>query len=127
MTRKSIPWFAVIGASAAAVHYIAAVSIEFLQLATPAKANILGFLFAFPLSYFGHKTLSFAGHTATHRQAFPKFFSIAIVGFLFNQFIVTRFLTITILPFWLVLGVAMVIVAVLTYLFSHYWAFKGKV
>ena len=30
------------------------------------------------------------------------------------------------LPFWFALGIVMVIVAVSTYLLSHFWAFKGK-
>jgi len=30
------------------------------------------------------------------------------------------------LPFWLLLGMVMVVVALSTYLLSHYWAFKSK-
>ena len=127
MKRSSISWFAVIGAAAAAVHYFVAVGIEFTQLMSPAKANILGFLLAFPVSYLGHRKLSFAGHTATHQQAFPKFFAVALTGFLVNQLMVLNTLSFTALPFWLVLAVVMVLVAISTYLLSRYLAFKGKV
>ena len=127
MKQSSISWFAVIGAAAAAVHYVVAVGIEFAQLTSPAKANILGFLLAFPVSYWGHRILSFAAHTATHQQAFPKFFTVALTGFLINQFMVINALHFTAMPFWLVLAVVMIVVAISTYLLSYYWAFKGKV
>lgn len=127
MKQSSISWFAVIGAAAAAVHYVVAVGIEFAQLTSPAKANILGFLLAFPVSYWGHRKLSFAAHKATHQQAFPKFFTVALTGFLINQFMVINALHFTAIPFWLVLAVVMIVVAISTYLLSYYWAFKGKV
>ncbi len=127
MKQSSISWFAVIGAAAAAVHYVVAVGIEFAQLTSPAKANILGFLLAFPVSYWGHRKLSFAAHTATHQQAFPKFFTVALTGFLIKQFMVINALHFTAIPFWLVLAVVMIVVAISTYLLSYYWAFKGKV
>lgn len=127
MKQSSISWFAVIGVVAAAVHYVVAVSVEFTQLTSPAKANVIGFFLAFPVSYWGHRKLSFAGYTATHKQAFPKFFAVALTGFLANQFMVVNILSFTALPFWLVLAVVMVLVAISTYLLSRYWAFKGNV
>lgn len=127
MKQSSISWFTVIGAVAAAVHYFVAVGVEFTQLTSPSKANVLGYLLAFPVSYWGHRKLSFAGHTASHQQAFPKFFTVALTGFLINQFMVINALHFTAMPFWLILAVVMIVVAICTYLLSYYWAFKGKV
>jgi putative flippase GtrA len=127
MKQSSISWFALIGVVAATVHYFVAISLEFTQLTSPAKANVLGFLLAFPVSYWGHRKLSFAGHTATHQQAFPKFLMVALSGFLINQFMVINALHFTAMPFWLALAVVMIVVAISTYLLSYYWAFKGKV
>jgi len=124
--RHSISWFAVIGALAAGVHYVVAVSLELSHLLTAIHANTMGFLFAFPVSYFGHRKLSFSGQTSTHSHAFPRFFAVAVSGFLANQFLVINAVYFTNIPFWLVLGVVMVIVAVSTYFLSRYWAFKGK-
>jgi len=128
MTRHktSISWFAVIGAIAALVHYVVAVSLEGLHWLSAPHANILGFLSAFPVSYFGHRHLSFAHHSSTHQQALPRFFAVALLGFLANQSLVLSGLLFTSLPFWLILGIVMVIVAVSTYLLSHFWAFKGQ-
>lgn len=124
--RYSISWFAVIGALAAAVHYVVAVGLELTGMLTAVYANTAGFLFAFPVSYFGHRTLSFSGQTSSHQHAFPRFFLVALSGFLANQLLVINAIYFTRVPFWLVLGIVMVMVAVSTYFLSRYWAFKGK-
>lgn len=124
--KHSVSWFAVIGALAAGVHYVVAVGLEYSHILAAIYANTAGFLFAFPVSYFGHRKLSFSGHSSTHAHAFPRFFAVALTGFLANQFLVINAIHFTAIPFWLVLGVVMVIVAVSTYLLSRYWAFKGK-
>ena len=128
MTRHkaSISWFTIIGAAAALVHYVTAVSLESLDWLSAAHANIAGFLAAFPVSYFGHRFLSFAHLNAQHRHALPRFFSVALLGFIANQTLVLTGLAYTPMPFWLILGIVMVVVAVSTYLLSHFWAFKGQ-
>ncbi|MDP1767048.1 MAG: GtrA family protein [Methylotenera sp.] len=122
---QSLSWFTVIGITAAAVHYIIAVGLEWSHLLPPAQANIIGFLIAFPVSYFGHRKLSFSSQSATHKQAFPRFLAVAVAGFIANQSLVIGALQFTQLPFWLVLGFVMVVIAISTYLLSRYWAFKG--
>lgn len=122
---QSISWFTVIGIIAAAVHYVIAVGLEWSHLLPPTQANIISFLTAFPVSYFGHRKLSFSSQSATHRQAFPRFLAVAVAGFIANQSLVIGALRFTQLPFWLVLGFVMVIIAISTYLLSRYWAFKG--
>jgi putative flippase GtrA len=126
MIKRSVSWFAIIGALAALIHYVVAVVLELTHLASPAMANVIGFTMAFPVSYLGHTKLSFAGHTATHGQALPKFFGVALTGFLINQGMLLNVLRITTLPFWFVLGVVMVLVAISTYILSRFWAFKGQ-
>jgi len=122
---QSISWFTIIGAIAALTHYIVAVSFEISELLTASHANIAGFIAAFPVSYFGHRKFSFSGQDASHSQALPRFLSVAVLGILVNQTLVLNALQFTKLPFWLVLGIVMVLVAVSTYLLSKFWAFKG--
>lgn len=124
--KASISWFTVVGVVAALVHYVVAVSSEVMYWLSAPHANILGFLFAFPVSYLGHRQLSFSHHTSTHQYALPRFFAIALLGFLANQALVLTILRFTSLPFWLTLGIVMLIIAVSTYLLSHFWAFKGE-
>ncbi len=122
---QSVSWFTIVGALAALTHFIVAVGFEYSALLTPSHANIAGFIAAFPLSYIGHRKFSFAKHTAKHSEALPRFLSVAVLGFLANQTLVLNGLQYTKLPFWLVLGLVMVIIAISTYLLSHHWAFKG--
>ena len=123
---RSISWFGIIGSLAALVHYCVAVSLEGFAHISPAYSNIAGFVLAFPVSYFGHSKLSFANHQSSHQEALPKFFVVALVGFIANQILVLGLMHAFNLPFWLVLGVVMVIVAVSAYLLSRFWAFKSK-
>jgi putative flippase GtrA len=124
--KRSAYWFIAVGASAALVHYIIAVAIEHFALMPPALANIAGFISAFPVSYLGHRSLSFAQQDASHQQALPRFLLVAIMGFCANQTLLLFCLNYTKLPFWLALGLVMVIIAVSTYALSRYWAFKAK-
>jgi putative flippase GtrA len=121
---RSVSWFAVIGVLAAATHYVIAVGLEYIGLAA-AWANPIGFVFAFPVSYFGHRHLSFSDQSSLHRHAMPKFFMVALLGFSFNQLLLLISLHLFLGPFWLMLGVIMVIVAVGTYFLSRFWAFKS--
>jgi putative flippase GtrA len=124
--KHSAYWFLVVGASAALVHYVIAVTIEHFSLLTPALANIVGFMSAFPVSYLGHSSLSFAQQDASHQQSLPRFSLVAITGFCANQALLVFSLNYTNLPFWFELGLVMVIISISTYVLSRYWAFKAK-
>ncbi len=121
--KRSVSWFLLVGALAALVHYLVAVVLEGVYDIQPAWSNLLGFCFAFPVSYVGHRTFSFPDQTKSHRHAFPRFLLVAILGFFANQSLLLLGLHFTLLPFWLVLAVVMLLVAVSTYLLSKYWAF----
>src|SRR5690349_10205944 len=102
---RSISWFTLIGALAAAVHYVVAVSLDAGLGVAPAWANPCGFLLAFPVSYIGHRQFSFSAQKASHQQAFPRFLLVACGGFLSNQFLLLSALRLFGLPFWLTLAV----------------------
>lgn len=110
---------------AAIVHYVCAVGLEVGTAMPPAYANIAGFLMAFPVSYLGHRKLSFGHQHSAHHQAFPRFFAVAGSGFIANQLLVIGALKFTRMPFWLVLAIVMVIIALCTFILSRYWAFKN--
>ncbi len=121
--KRSVSWFLVVGAMAAFVHYVIAVTLESLGAVRPAWSNIIGFCAAFPVSYIGHRYLSFSGQSKSHQQALPRFLAIAVFGFLANQTLVLLGLHFTALPFWLLLALVMVMVAIGTYWLSKHWAF----
>lgn len=122
--HASVFWFGLVGAMAALTHYCIAVLLEY-RGATAHVANISGFLGAFPVSYFGHRFFSFALQNAPHKQALPKFFLVAVSGFVANHLMLLGLLTFTPLPFWLALAIVMSIVAMSTYFLSRFWAFKS--
>lgn len=120
--RASVLGFVSVGALAACVHYVIALLTHRWGL-QPAEANWIGFLCAFPVSYLGHRHWSFRGTQASHFTAFFKFLAVALIGFLGNQLLLKLTLTLTSLPFWFSLGVVMVIIAMITWLLSRFWAF----
>ena len=124
--QKSATWFTVVGACAAVTHYLVAVGLTHIINQHPAWCNLLGFMFAFPVSYIGHRKFSFPNQNASNRQALPRFLSVALTGFIANQGLVVLGLRYTSLPFWILLGIVMVVVALSTYLLSRYWAFKSS-
>ncbi|MFJ5445186.1 GtrA family protein [Methylobacillus methanolivorans] len=124
---RSAYWFTLVGAVAALVHYGSAIFFEGCLQISPSNANLFAFLLAFPVSYIGHHTLSFAGSRQLHRHALPRFLLVACTGFIGNQVLLLSLLQFTRLPFWLALAIVMIIVAVSTYLLSRFWAFKQGV
>lgn len=121
--KTSVLAFVAVGALAALVHYVAAVSSHLAGISAW-HANNIGFLVAFPVSYIGHRHWSFQGTQASHAQAFLRFFLVALSGFIGNQVLLWAALRWTPAPFWLALGAVMVIVAVSTFLLSRFWAFS---
>ena len=125
MLPASVSWFTIIGALAALVHYIVAVTLEGGFNFEPAWANLGGFLLAFPVSYIGHRRFSFAKQKSSHQHAFPRFLLVACAGFLGNQALLLGLLRLLGLPFWLTLGIVMIVIATTTYILSRHWALKS--
>jgi putative flippase GtrA len=124
--RASVPHFLMVGACAAATHYLVTLGVDFTTSLTPAWSNLIGFLCAFPVSYAGHRRWSFAGTRARHRQALPRFFTVAACTFAGNQLMLATLLRYTPLPLWLALGIVLVFVALSSFLLGRYWAFAHR-
>ena len=70
--RASVLLFLIVGGCAAATHYLVTLGVDWATGIAPAWSNLVGFVCAFPVSYLGHRNLSFAGTQAPHRQALPR-------------------------------------------------------
>ncbi len=121
---KSASWFTIIGIIASAVHYFVAIGLAYLGSLSAIYANIFGFLIALLVSYVGHQFFSFPKKNKQIKKTFIRFFCVTLVGFLVNQCLIVFILKDTSLPFWLVLGVVMLTIAISTYLLSRFWVFK---
>jgi len=82
------------------------------------------FFIGFSSQFFGHSAFSFPSEKSSNRLTAVRFFAVAVLGFIANQSLIVLNLMSFDLPFWFVLGIAMFIVAISTYLLSRYWAFK---
>ncbi len=122
---KSLLWFGAVGGSAAAVHF----AVVWLLVGTwqwPAlAANVMGFLLAFGVSFVGHHRLTFAAQQADGRQALPRFFGVALLGFTCNELLYALLLHVGV-EYRLALLVVLVAVAAMTWWLGRHWAFRRR-
>jgi putative flippase GtrA len=91
----------------------------------PGVANLIGFAAGFPVSYSGHRWWTFDSTRAPHSEAVPRFLLVALSSFAANQALLLLAMHWLALPFWLVLGVVLLLVAGATYVLSRYWVFRS--
>jgi putative flippase GtrA len=122
---RELWWFGVVGISALLVHFLLVSVILVPAGLAPLIANILGFLLAFQVSYWGHRRLTFqAGHIA-HRQALPRFFAVSCLSFCVNEALYFSLLHYTSLDYRAALLLVLFTVAALTFVLGKLWAFAG--
>ena len=115
--------FGVIGVLAALTHYAIAIVLTNHSIAA-GWANLVAFVTAFWVSYFGHRYFSFDAGDISHQQTLPRFILVAVIGFIFNEtllLLMLRFTSISIdigLPFIIILTAAM------TFILSRQFAFE---
>jgi putative flippase GtrA len=118
--------FVAVGCTAAAVHFgVVVLLVESLGLG-PLAANVAGWLVAFVVSFSGQWLLTFRGRGAPWQQALRRFFVVSLAGFLANEALYALLLRISTVRYDLLLAMVLVVVAVMTYLLSSRWAFRGK-
>jgi putative flippase GtrA len=115
--------FGVIGVLAAITHYLIAISLTQQQIA-PAWANLVAFVIAFWVSYFGHRYFSFDVGDVSHQQTLPRFILVAVFGFIFNETLLLSMLHYTSISMDIGLPFIIILTAVLTFIFSRFFAFK---
>ncbi len=122
--KKELAIFFIVGMAALLVHLFVVWLLVQLGHWHPLEANILGFLVAVNVSYFGHSLFTFKRHSTLSLRSFIKFFSIASVTFLTNQIVyyygLKWFGDALYLP---ILTVVLILVGALTYLLSKLWVF----
>jgi putative flippase GtrA len=123
--KRELFWFAVVGVSALLVHYgLVTLLLVPLGLA-PLLANVIGFLLAFQVSYWGHRRLTFRAGNVAHSQALPRFFAVAALSFCVNETLYFLLLNYTQLNYRSALLIVLFTVALLTFVLGKLWAFSG--
>lgn len=114
--------FLAIGGTAAAVHLCTVILLVQTLAITPLQANIVGFLFGFQVSYWGHRAYTFNGTVVLHRVALPKLLSLQIFNFVVNEYLFYLFLSLQ-LPYPIALVIVLGIMAVFTFVVSKRFVF----
>lgn len=115
--------FGLVGCSAFLVHWLVVVLIVPLGL-EPLLANIVGYLTAFQVSYWGHRCCTFQAQALSHRQTLPRFLAVSVSSFAGNEFMYFLLLRYTQLDYRVSLVLVLAVVASATFLLSHNWAFR---
>ncbi|EOQ64693.1 hypothetical protein F935_00343 [Acinetobacter calcoaceticus ANC 3811] len=115
--------FTTTGAAAALTHY-SIVMILFKRNIALHYANLVAFLLAYWVSYFGHRIFTFKAQHISHRQTLPKFTLVAGLGFLFNEsFLLLSNLYFSV-PVSTLVCVAIVLTSIVTFLLNRFFAFQ---
>jgi putative flippase GtrA len=117
--------FILVGSAAAFTHFLTVVLIVEKLALPPLKANVIGWLCAFGVSYAGHYSLTFADHGAPVLRSAGRFFLLSAAGFIINESSYAILLYVSPLPYYFLLALILVSVAIFTYLLSQRWAFRG--
>lgn len=127
MVKRSIGWFIFVGCAAAAVH-LGTVNLLVARFGwEPLFANVAAWLLAFCVSFSGHWHLTFPHSGAPMLRAVRRFFAISLAGFAINEALYAVLLRAMGERWYLViLFFVLLAVAVITWLLSSRWAFRGK-
>lgn len=124
--KKELSIFFIVGIAALLAHLLIVWLLVQLGHLHPLEANILGFLGAVNISYFGHSLFTFKRRSTLSLRAFAKFFSIASATFMTNQVVyyfgLKWFGDVLYLP---ILAVVLILVGAITYLLSKFWVFAA--
>lgn len=105
------------------VHYVVTLGLNAFASLRPGPANLVGFLCAFPVSYFGHRFLSFSATEVPHQRALPRLFAVSGMAFVGNQALLLTLLRLTSLPLYIALAIVLLVVSLSTFLLSKGWVF----
>lgn len=123
---RRIAWFVFVGCAAAAVHLGTVVLLVSNLGWAPLAANVVAWLIAFCVSFSGHWHLTFPHSGAPMVRAIRRFFSISLAGFAINESMYAVLLHFTGARWYAaVLFFVLLAVAVITYVLSSRWAFRG--
>jgi putative flippase GtrA len=118
--------FIVVGTAAAAVHLLIVMMLVTWLRWQPLGANLCGWLVAFWVSFFGHYGWTFRGSALGVSASARRFFVLSAGGFAVNEALYAAALRWSALRFDWLLACVLVFMAVLTFVASRLWAFRGS-
>lgn len=122
MSIRSITTFLLTGGTVTVIHVAVGLIAHHIGGLEPFNANLVAFSVAFFFSYFGHRNLSFRS-PGRIRRSMPRFFVLSLTNLILNQVIVYMVSDVMGHPYWIALGVMVVVVPTFTYMVSALWIF----
>lgn len=127
--KASLPFprflrFLIIGGLAFTVHFLFVKQCVGFWNIHPLLANVLAFCLAFQVSYWGHYKWTFEASHLPYKETLFRFLVVACTGFLLNETLYAMLLQMTALSYDISLVLVLIITAVLTFVFSKFWAFR---
>jgi putative flippase GtrA len=126
MINRRLAWFIAVGCTAAALHFIAVLTLVQWAQWPPLLANVAGWLLALGVSFTGHLRLSFADQRAPAGRAALRFVAVSAIGFAVNEAVYALLLGFSGVGYLLALAITLVAVAFGTFVLSRHWAFQGS-
>lgn len=123
---RRVPRFIAVGTAAALVHWGVVSAIVQTLHWHPLIANVLGWIVALQVSFFGHHRMTFQGHGVPLWQSATRFSAISAGGFAINELAYAAMLRWSDQSYQVSLAIVLLGVAVLTYLLSSRWAFLAR-
>lgn len=117
--------FLVVGGLATAVHIVTALGLHHFARMAPHPSNLVAFLVACCVSYFGNWLWTF-GSVSDHGYALPRFLIVAISGFCVNQLVVFLIVDILHHPFWIAIIPAVAVVPAVTFWLNRTRVFLAR-
>lgn len=112
--------FAGVGLVATFVHLFVAWLVFFVNPSTvPLIANLIAFLFAFQISFFGHRNITFRSTAGV-----KKFIFVALLNFALNNGALIAIINIMNVSGFLSILISTFLTPGITYILSRVWAFK---
>lgn len=123
--------FALVGVAASVTHFLVTVILVEQLGVVIWQANIIGFLVALPVSYFGHAFFTFTARRygrdqAVTNQSMRRFTVTAVTGFAINQSSVVLFADWLGYPLRMVVFLTICGVAAFLFIASKMWAFSER-
>lgn len=115
--------FGVIGLTAAFIQIGVVVALVQGFAMAPLSANVVGFLIAFQMSYWGHRLWTFKASYILHAIAIPKLLLVQLINFAANETLFYLFLSLH-LPYPIALAIVLTILPIFTYFSSKLWVFR---
>lgn len=117
-----LTYFIGIGGIATLAHILMVLGMVSGNIFQPLIANIIAYLIAFNISFFGHKYFTFSKLDDQKKLSLPHFFIVAGTAGLINEGLYFLFLNYTSINYIISLILVLGMVAVYTYLLSRFWA-----